>query len=164
MKHHHRVNSGLKEFAPIPLRKPNVQKPSSLRFFTYFLIVLVVVTGVVLIVNLNLQSKRRIAENQAEIDKYTELLKPLPPKPSPSPTPERKPIVITRKPKATSAPPDYSSSDYYGSGYSTDSYGSGYSTGSPAGSSGGSKSVSVRGYYRKNGTYVSPHTRSRPRR
>lgn len=38
----------------------------------------------------------------------------------------------------------------------------GYNSGS--GSSYGSKDVSVRGYYRKDGTYVRPHTRSRPRR
>ena len=33
-----------------------------------------------------------------------------------------------------------------------------------ASNSGGSKTVYVRGYYRKNGTYVRPHRRSRPRR
>ena len=41
-------------------------------------------------------------------------------------------------------------------------YSGGYSSG--GGSSYGSKGVSVRGYYRKDGTYVRPHTRSRPRR
>jgi hypothetical protein len=180
MKHTHRVNSGLKEFAPKKIQskrsplKPSIQKPSSLRFFTYFLIVFFLLTGVVLVVNFNQQSKQRIAENQAEIDEYTELLKPLPPLPSPTPTPERKPTVITRKPKSVYVVPDYSSKPSYSPtpSYtpdylsSDDSYSSGYSSssGSSYGSSYGSKTVSVRGYYRKNGTYVSPHMRSRPRR
>jgi hypothetical protein len=174
MNPHHRVNSGLKEFAPkkiqgkrylpIPSRKPNIQKPSSLRFFTYFLIVFFVVTGIVLIVNFNLQSKQRIAENQAEIDEYTELLKPLPQKPSPTPTPELKPMVITRKPKDVYVAPNYSSPNW-----STPSPTPDYSSNddyysSSSGYSSGSKSVSVKGYYRKNGTYVSPHMRNRARR
>jgi hypothetical protein len=178
---HHRVNSGLEEFAskrirqrdfaPVPLQKPNIQKPSTLRFFTYFLIVIFVVTGVVLVVNFNRQSQQRIADNQTKIDEYTELLKPLPPLPTPTPTPERKPIVITSKPKGVYVVPDYSSKSYSPTpsrvpGYlsSGDSYSSGYSSGSSYSSSYGSKSVSVKGYYRKNGTYVSPYTRSRPRR
>lgn len=179
MKHHHRVNSGLKEFGanktpgsrfmPTPPPKSNIQKPSSLKFFTYFLIVFSVVTGTVLVVNFKKQSQQRIAANQAEIDKYTELLKPLPPLPTPTPTPERKPMVITSKPKGVYVVPDYSSKSYspapsYTPDYSSngDSYGSDYS--SSYGSSYGSKTVSVRGYYRQNGTYVSPHMRSRPRR
>ena len=35
---------------------------------------------------------------------------------------------------------------------------------SPVSSTGSSKSVPVRGYYRKDGTYVAPHTRSAPSR
>lgn len=50
--------------------------------------------------------------------------------------------------------PSYNSSSYYSSPRS-----SSYSSSS---SSGGT--VNVKGYYRKNGTYVKPHTRSAPRR
>ena len=38
------------------------------------------------------------------------------------------------------------------------------SSSSAASSTGNSKTVPVRGYYRKDGTYVTPHTRSTPRR
>lgn len=38
------------------------------------------------------------------------------------------------------------------------------SSSSPAQPTGGYRPVSVKGYYRKNGTYVKPHTRSAPRR
>lgn len=180
MNHPHRVNSGLKEFAPkkvrqgrfapFPLAKPNRQKPSKLKFFTYCLVVFLVVAGVAFVANFNKQSRQRIAANQAEIDEYTELLKPLPPLPSPTPTPERKPMVITRKPKGVYVVPEYSPPNWATpkptSDYSStdDSYSSGYSSGSSYGSSYGSKTVSVRGYYRKNGTYVRPHARRAPRR
>ena len=49
-----------------------------------------------------------------------------------------------------------------GSGFRT--FSSGNSQPYPSSISSGSGRVQVRGYYRKNGTYVSPHTRSYPRR
>jgi hypothetical protein len=63
--------------------------------------------------------------------------------------------IASESATASSATGTYSPSTSYdgstsGSTYQAPSYGSG--------------SVNVRGYYRKDGTYVRPHTRSRPRR
>ncbi|HFI4796494.1 MULTISPECIES: hypothetical protein [Elizabethkingia] len=48
----------------------------------------------------------------------------------------------------------YNNDVYYNSSYPSSGYSSGYSSGT----------VHVKGYYRKNGTYVQPYTRRAPRR
>jgi len=57
--------------------------------------------------------------------------------------------------------PSYSTPNQYSS-TSTSSYS--YPSSSSYSYPSSSKTVNVKGYYRKNGTYVSPHTRSAPRR
>ena len=55
--------------------------------------------------------------------------------------------------------PDYSASSHYSSSSSSSSSSS---TRSSSNYSNPGKTVNVKGYYRKNGTYVRPHTRSSP--
>jgi hypothetical protein len=55
--------------------------------------------------------------------------------------------------------PDYSASSHYSSSSSSSSSSS---TRSSSNYSSPGKTVNVKGYYRKNGTYVRPHTRSSP--
>lgn len=55
--------------------------------------------------------------------------------------------------------PDYTASSQYSSRYSSSSSSS---TKSSSNYSSPGKTVNVKGYYRKNGTYVRPHTRSSP--
>lgn len=69
---------------------------------------------------------------------------------------------------ATSEPCDASNSpsapSIYSSGHSTPSYsGTSYRPSEGYSSSHSSGPVQVKGYYRRDGTYVQPHTRSRPR-
>lgn len=135
-------------------------------FVKHFFIVFVVIVGLAGVFRYKLQSEERLAQNQAVIDNYAELLKPLPPRPSPTPTPLPKPLTITKLPPKISPPsysPSYTEPNWAKpadtSSYSTDSeYSSDYSP------SYGDKTVSVRGYTRKDGTYVRPHMRRSPRR
>ena len=55
--------------------------------------------------------------------------------------------------------PNYTAPSYYSSGSSSSSNSRSSSSYSSPG-----KTVNVKGYYRKNGTYVKPHTRNAPRR
>lgn len=59
--------------------------------------------------------------------------------------------------------PNYTAPSYYSSHSSSNSNSSSNTRSSSNYSSPG-KTVNVKGYYRKNGTYVQPHTRSAPRR
>ena len=63
--------------------------------------------------------------------------------------------------KYSYSPTNYNSSSYSNSSsnYTPRSTSSYYNSSSSSG-----KTVNVKGYYRKNGTYVKPHTRSAPRR
>lgn len=159
-----RVQSGLQPFR----QNSSSKKPlkSFVDFLKYFFIVFVVITGLAAFFHFKAERAERLAQNQVEIENYAELLKPSTPTPLPSPTAKPQPIIINRLPSKVSPPsytPSYSDPAYStSSGYSTGSdYSSDYNTSySP---SYGDKTVSVRGYYRKNGTYVSPYTRRAPR-